>query len=40
MQTFKITEIVDFVELTSFLWKDESHLKTYFRRRAELKVRG
>ena len=40
MQTFKITEIVDFVELTSFLWKDESHLKTYFRRWAELKVRG
>ena len=29
MQTLEKTEIVDFVELTSFLWKDESHLKIF-----------
>ena len=29
MQTLEKTEIVDFVELTSFPWKDEFHLKIF-----------
>ena len=40
MQTLKKIAVVDFVELTLLLGEDEPHLKIYFRRREELKVRG
>ena len=36
----KKTLVVDFVEVTLLLGKDEAHLKVYFRPREELKVRG
>ena len=36
----KKTAVVDFVELALLLGDYEPHLKIYFRRREELKVRG
>jgi len=36
---FKKTAVVDFVELTLLLGEDKPHLKIYFGRREELKVR-
>ena len=36
----KQTAVVDFEELTLFLGEDDPHLKIYFRRREDLKMRG
>ena len=37
---FKKIAVLDFVELTFVQGEDQPHLKIYFRRREELKVRG
>ena len=39
-KTKKQTAVVDFEELTLLLGEDDPHLKIYFRRREDLKMRG